>query len=253
MDDVFVEAIGRSEKALSSEPKTLIESAYRALREDIVGARYAPGEKLRVEHLKERYAVGAGTLREALARLVSDTLVIAQGQRGFRVAPLSLSDFEDITQTRILLECEAIRQSIAHGDDAWEGEVIASFHRLSRAEEKLGKRSPETHAEWEKRNRHFHRTLIAACPSTWMRHFLGLLLQQSERYRRFVLIHPPIPRDVHAEHTAIMEAAIARDGKRAAQLIKAHIQLTLDAVRKVPAEAFEKAPAKPVAKRKRKH
>ena len=37
----------------------------------------APGERLRVEHLKDRYAVGAGTLREAITRLVSDALVLA--------------------------------------------------------------------------------------------------------------------------------------------------------------------------------
>lgn len=251
MNDTAMRSSERTQLATAAEPKTLIESAYRALREDIVSARYAPGEKLRVEHLKDRYAVGAGTLREALARLASDTLVVAEGQRGFRVAPLSLSDFEDITRTRILLECEAIRQSIAYGDDAWEADVAAAFHLLSRAEEKLNKRTPETLAEWELRNRQFHRTLIAACPSTWIRHFLGLLLQQSERYRRFVLARPPIPRDIHAEHAAIMRATIARDARKAAQLIESHIQLTLDAVRKVPPEAFKKSTAKPAAAKRK--
>lgn len=241
-----------SETAHLGEPKTLIESAYQALREDIVGARYAPGEKLRVEHLKDRYEVSASTLREALARLVSDTLVTAQGQRGFRVAPLSLSDFEDITRTRILLECEAMRLSITHGDDVWEGEVAAAFHRLSKAEEKLRRRTPETMVEWEKRNRIFHQTLISACPSQWIRHFLKLLLQQSERYRRFVLAHPTIPRDVHVEHAAIAKATLARDAKRATQLVEQHIQLTLDAIRQVPKEAFEKFRAKATVKSPRK-
>jgi len=84
-------------------PKTLVESAYRALRRDIIEGRLAPGEKLRVEHLKDDYGVGAGTLREALSLLISDALVVSQGQRGFRVAPVSIEDFEDITRTRVML------------------------------------------------------------------------------------------------------------------------------------------------------
>jgi len=63
----------------SEAPRTLIETAYQQVRHDIVAGELAPGEKLRVEHLKDRYAVGASTLREALTRLVSETLVIAQG------------------------------------------------------------------------------------------------------------------------------------------------------------------------------
>ena len=97
------------------EPKTLVEGAYQRLRRDIIEGVHAPGEKLRVEHLKDRYEVGAGTLREALLLLVTDALVVAQGQRGFRVSPISIEDFEDITRTRLLLETEALRQSLQLG------------------------------------------------------------------------------------------------------------------------------------------
>ena len=90
----------------SFEPKTLVEGAYQRLRRDIIEGVHPPGEKLRVEHLKDQYEVGAGTLREALLLLVTDALVVAQGQRGFRVAPISIEDFEDITRTRILLETQ---------------------------------------------------------------------------------------------------------------------------------------------------
>ncbi len=227
--------------AASDEPRTLIEAAYQQLRQDLVAGIHEPGEKLRVEHLKDRYQVGAGTLREALSRLAADTLVVTQGQRGFSVAPLSLADFEDITRTRVMLECEALRLSISHGSDIWEGQVMAAFHRLSRAEEKMGKRpSLEAVAEWEERNRAFHRSLLAACPSAWVLHFLGILYQQSERYRRYVLVHPPIPRNIHGEHEEIMKATVARDTKRAVQLLSRHIELTLDALRAAPPEAFQR-------------
>ncbi|WP_018987707.1 GntR family transcriptional regulator, partial [Aromatoleum toluclasticum] len=155
----------------ADEPKTLVEAAYKRLRRDIIEGMHPPGEKLRVEHLKEQYDVGAGTLREALLLLVTDALVVGQGQRGFRVAPISLADFEDITRTRVLLETEALRQAIARGNEEWEAGLVGAFHRLSRAEQKLAEHDPGATEDWEKRNRAFHEALIAACPSRWIRHF----------------------------------------------------------------------------------
>lgn len=223
-------------------PRTLVEAAYRRLRDDIIDGVHAPGARLRVEHLKDDYGVGAGTLREALTRLVADSLVVAQGQRGFRVAPISVADFEDITATRVLLETEALRQSIAHGDVHWEGELAAAFHRLTRAQEKLGRRSGPRLDEWEERNRVFHECLIAACPSRWTRHFVGILYRQSERYRRLALSRRPVPRDLQAEHRAIYEATLDRDARRASAALAEHIRATLAAVRQLPPARFEPEP-----------
>lgn len=219
--------------AALDEPRTLVEGAYRRLRRDIIEGRHPPGTKLRVEHLKDQYEVGAGTLREALALLVSDSLVVAQGQRGFRVAPISLSDIEDITRTRVMLECEALRQSIAAGDDAWEANVVSAFHRLTRAEEKLATDVAGAVNEWEERNRIFHETLIAGCQSRWIRQFLGVLYQQSERYRRMSVLNRPVPGDVHDEHEQIYNATIARDTKRATKVLGAHIMRTFDAIQTI--------------------
>ena len=88
-------------------PKSLVAGAYKQLRADIIEGRLLPGSRLRVEHLKDDYKVGAGTLREALGLLVADALVTSHDQRGFRVAPIALEDYYDITNTRVMLECEA--------------------------------------------------------------------------------------------------------------------------------------------------
>lgn len=218
-------------------PKTLAESAYLQLRQDIVTGKHAPGSKLRVEHLKALYRVGAGTLREALLLLVTDALVTVQGQRGFRIAPISLDDFEDITRVRTLLETEALLLSMQHGDDAWESEAVAAFHRLTLVEARL-EQADVGFDEWETQNRAFHDSLLAACPSLWLRHFLSMLYQQSERYRRLVLFDAPVPRNVHAEHEALLNAALQRDTKTARQLITQHIQATLTAIRSLPASRF---------------
>ncbi len=187
-----------------------------------------------MEHLKDNYGVGAGTLREALALLISDALVISQGQRGFRVAPVSLVDLEDIANTRVMLEGEALRQSIRLGDDAWEGDLVSAFHRLSRSEEKLGDAAAWN--EWEERNRVFHEVLIAACPSHWIKHFLGILYYQAERYRRLSLSRRPVPRNVHAEHEGLFKAAIARRADEASAIMTDHILLTFHSLKHLPEE-----------------
>jgi DNA-binding GntR family transcriptional regulator len=214
-------------------PRTLVERAYLGLRHDIVCGALAPGERLRVEHLKDRYEVGAGTLREALSLLLSDALVTAEGQRGFRVAPISLADLEDVTSTRVLLETEALRLSIRHGDAAWEAGLVAAFERLSAVEA-----SPERqrHPDWEDANRSFHEALIAGHASPWSRYLLGILYRHAERYRyialRVVSAEAGPVRDVHREHEDLYRAAIGRQEARAALALEAHVRNTCEVLRK---------------------
>lgn len=213
-------------------PKSLIVGTYEKLRADIIAGRFAPGSRLRVEHLKSDYDVGAGTLREALGLLVSDALVVSRDQRGFWVAPMSLTDFRDITETRVLLETSALRQSIANKTEIWEGDLSSAFHRLARAEERLQDPTlpPATINDWEESNRRFHQVLLARCDSRWTLHFLSILYRQAERYRRISLTHRPIGRDVHAEHRAIFEAAIDGDADTAAAVTAEHIRYTYRAL-----------------------
>jgi GntR family transcriptional regulator, carbon starvation induced regulator len=220
------------QSAGAGAPRTLVERAYLGLRHDIVCGKLAPGDRLRVEHLKDQYDVGAGTLREALSLLLSDALVTAEGQRGFRVAPISLADLEDVTNSRVLIETEALRQSIRHGDARWEADLVAAFHLLTQAETHPGGVDPEA---FEQRNKAFHEALIAGHASPWSKYILGILYRHSERYRninlRLTAAHAA-PRDVHREHEEIFRAAIDRQEARAALALEAHVRLTLDIVKR---------------------
>jgi GntR family transcriptional regulator, carbon starvation induced regulator len=211
--------------------KTLVEGAYATLRREILEGAFEPGAKLRTEELRARYNISGSTMREALTRLLGEALVTSEGQRGFRVAPASLEDFQDLTEVRKLIETEALRQAIALGDEAWESQIVATFYRLSKVEERLATDPTNAIEEFEERNREFHKALIAACPSRWLHHFIGLLFQQSERYRRMSVAKRTIPRDVHAEHKAIFDATIARNADLASKLTADHIERTLTVLR----------------------
>ncbi|MDF2688071.1 MAG: GntR family transcriptional regulator, partial [Microvirga sp.] len=92
-------------------PSTVGESAYQKIRSDIVFGRLPPGMKLKLERLKADYGASVSTLREILNRLHSERLVVAEGQKGFEVAPVSIANLREIAALRQLLEGRALEQS----------------------------------------------------------------------------------------------------------------------------------------------
>ncbi len=214
-------------EAVEQGGRTLIEQTYRALRSDIIRSRWLPGEKLKVQHLAVAYTVSQGTLREALTRLVSDALVVPEGQRGFTVAPMHLDDLEDLTRLRVHLETEALRLSMRHGSAAWRERLQLAFDSLSEFEQPL---QPEHIQQWELLNTQFHETLVSGYESPWNIKLLRMLSRHSERYRH-CCICMSTKRDVHAEHTEIFEYLMAGNEARAALALEAHIRATPDYIK----------------------
>lgn len=216
----------------SPPDKTLADLAYRMLRADLIAGRLAPSARLRTNELQQRYGLGLSPLREALLRLASEGFVVAEGQRGFAVAPVSLAELADLTRTRQEIEAIAIEQSIAHGDADWEAAMLAAFHRLSREPMPSNPADAEATLAWELKHRAFHDALIAACGSPWLLRFHAQLVDHAERYLRARLFYgaksvpTKAPRDANAEHQAIMNAVLARDTAKAVSLMNAHIDRT---------------------------
>ena len=203
--------------------RTLIESSYDRLRADIINGKLKPGSKLRIQELGKDYETGASPLREALNRLAGEGFVTTESQRGFRVSAISLDDLKDLTRMRIMLECEALSESIRSGDDDWEANIIAAFHLLTKADSIRLQNFPE----WEKRNQEFHQSLVAACRSPWLLRLRHTLYEQHKRYRSLAIQARGDSRDLHAEHRAIKEATIARDIRAACKATEDHILSTM--------------------------
>jgi DNA-binding GntR family transcriptional regulator len=218
--------------ALSSTASvpTLATTLVDRIRAAIVKGELEPGEKLRLEMLAERYGVGRSPLREALCRLASEGLVVIVDQRGFRVAPVSRDDLVDLTRTRQQIEGLALRASIARGDLAWEGDVTASLHRLTRLSAHRAGDPSRVDDAWSAEHRAFHTALVSACGSPWLLRFRDMLYDQSERYRALSLGSGSRTRDLPAEHEALARAALARDADRACALLVEHLARTADAV-----------------------
>lgn len=205
---------------------SMTSKAYARLRSDIMSGVLTPGRKLKIEELRQIYDVGTSPIREALSLLTSDHFVERIDQRGFRVAKISSQEFDELLMTRCWLEERALRESIVNGDNSWEEQVVLSAYRLSRVPRYDPGDGFIANPEWEKRHKHFHATLISACGSSIMLKFCDQLYDQNVRYRQLSGTKAYPTRDVSAEHGAICDAALARDGDLAAELLVAHYSRT---------------------------
>ncbi|OAE59999.1 GntR family transcriptional regulator [Achromobacter xylosoxidans] len=221
------------------EDITLSEHIYRQLRRDIMRGAFAPGQSLRLELLRQRYGGSFSPIREALNRLRSERMVLTTTSRGFRIAPLSVEEMRDACETRILIDCDALRRSLANADDAWEARLVGAFHALALAARRADATpmlDPDREDTLEARHQEFHQALIGACRSPWLLDLSAQLYAQTERYRRPARAQAVAyghERDVDDEHRALLDAAVARDAGRAAALLAAHYRATAQVIERI--------------------
>ena len=208
------------------ESGSLTAEAYARLRAEILTCRLAPGQKLVIADLCDQLGFSLGAVREALARLSSEGLVVSEPRKGFRVAPITEAELQDITRVRATIECLCLESAIRNGDLKWEANIVSTQFELS----KMTLQDPNDPARvseaWAETHKRFHEALVAACDSPWLLRLRDLLFVQSERYRRVSVPLDRTTRDLVAEHRDIAEAAVARDTKAATEAIRAHLEKT---------------------------
>ncbi|UYG00791.1 MULTISPECIES: GntR family transcriptional regulator [unclassified Halomonas] len=196
---------------------------FETLRQDLVRGRFAAGEKLAINALRERYQVGLSPLREALNKLAAFGLLVQENQRGFRVPGLSEAELEDITRLRLELEGMAFERAIAQGDAQWEADLLGAAHRLKRAD-----KTQDMGEAWEALHTRFHRTLVAPCGSAWLIRFIEQLHDQFDRYRRLGANPPVIRQPLDDQHQKLVELALARDVQAGRELMDDHIRQSFE-------------------------
>ena len=167
--------------------------------------------------------------------LEAEAWVVSEPAKGYRVSPVSEKALRDLVQARIEIEKLCLTEAIQHGDLAWEGAIVASFHHLSRVPERDSEISGKLNVEWVKSHAAFHNALVAGCPNDWLLRLHRMLYQQSERYRYLSVRAPNSKdRDVLSEHRALAEAVLNRDAEAAMRHIASHLQETAKRVLRIP-------------------
>lgn len=201
--------------------QSLTAQCYEYILQGIISNAFKPGEKLTVESIKKQFNSGQSPVREALSRLVPSGLVDSEDNRGFRVAQATEAEVRDIYETFTRIETMALRISIQRGDSAWEANIVAQLHQLSRIETSRDFVRAEL---WAKQNYNFHVALISGCQSPLLLSIREHLYMRFERYLNlsFQFIKDDLHHN-HEDHKKLAEYALARYEQEAERLMVAHI------------------------------
>jgi DNA-binding GntR family transcriptional regulator len=210
-------------RRMATSRTTRTAEVYAILRSDLLKGVFAPGQRLRVMELGERFGVSQSVIREALWRLTEQDLLVTEPQRGVRVRDLSIDDIAALTETRVLVESQALRWSITRGDLAWETAVVAAHHRLEKTP--LLAEDGTVNEEWTTRHGEFHAALLAGGGNARTEGVAASLRDSSELYRQWYwVLADDQQRDIPAEHRELTHLALARDQEAAVALLVRHIE-----------------------------
>jgi len=206
---------------------TLSERAASLVQHDIIAGHLAPGTRLGIVDLVQRYEIGATPLREGLSRLVSRGLIVGIGQRGFRVADISRDDLADITRMRTVVEMEALRLAIQNGDDAWEAGIVGALHQMRRHIDRIGDKFREGAPDFDRLHKGFHTALLSACGSKRLLSAHSDLYDQAYRYRRVMMRGFDSGTRFVAAHQLLADRILARDIGASQATLESHLYSTL--------------------------
>ena len=131
---------------------------------------------------------------------------------------------------RTVVEIEALRLAIPHGDDAWEAGIVSALHQMRRHIERTGNDFREGAPDFDRLHKAFHTSLLAACGSKRLLTAHSDLYDQAYRYRRVMMRGFDSGKKFVAAHQSLADKVLARDVVTAQAMLAAHLRSTLDFV-----------------------
>jgi DNA-binding GntR family transcriptional regulator len=200
---------GEDPSDLSDE--TLTDRAYRAIEEQIVTLKLAPGAVISEALLSKRLKIGRTPIREAIQRLARERLMVIMPRRGILISEVNIQ-----TQLRLLEVRRELERLIARGAArrATEAER-ARFAAIASGMEKAGRSNDET--VFMRLDREFNLLGLQAARNEFA---AGAMVLMQGLSRRFWYIHYkeaadlPLAARLHAD---IARAIAGGDKERAAQ------------------------------------
>jgi DNA-binding GntR family transcriptional regulator len=184
-------------------------------------------------------------LREALARLEQDGLVVSQPNRGFFVRPMSPEEAEEVYALRLKLEPDAAAEACLKAN---EGDQERARQALAQFDAEATAHKPTVGAA----NRAFHLALVQPCGKRLTTDMVARLHVLADRYVRKHLEPKGRVLRAEGEHHDMLDAWINRREGRVRKLITEHLEHTLGDLRDVLRNSGAARPAKTAARRARK-
>lgn len=194
------------------------DDAYARLRADIIACRLMPSSTITEPELMQVYNIGKNSCRIALVRLVHEGFVKSLPRQGYRVAPITLKDVEEVFSIREELEPLAARLAVGRVD-------IDLLRRLEAAcRVKHPVPLPEQIDVFLDANKEFHLAIAAASGNQRLLRTLSGLMDEMSRLVALGFGVQQTKPEIKHDHNAMIDAFIAGDGKRAELIARRHIE-----------------------------
>jgi DNA-binding GntR family transcriptional regulator len=225
MDEENVDAGGLGELAtvtpLPAE-RTVEQSLVRALRTSILRGELAPGLRLRYRPLAAQFQVSVTPVRIALRELAKEGLVVMTPHEGAYVAPLSVTELEELFAMRTGVESWLARLG---AESLSDGGLALMQRRFDDAAAAVDAADGTTYLNlgWQVR--------LTCYDAAQRPHLLArskTLFEQSSRYTSLTLTAPVRVKDSFHSLTIFKAACEARDGRLAQQTIQAALERTFE-------------------------
>ncbi|MFC9925720.1 GntR family transcriptional regulator [Streptomyces sp. NPDC127190] len=200
------------------EELSLAERAYRAIRDRLVMLDIRPGAPINEEQLGQSLGVGRTPVREALKRLQYERLITTYPRRGTFATEVNITDLAHISEVRQELEPLAAAQAARRATAADRQALTALRQDLEGAD--TARRDP---ADLMRLDLRVHRAVYAATHNPYLEDTLVRYDNLATRiWCLFVDRLSDMPGHV-GEHGPLIEAIVAGDPERAAQLARGHV------------------------------
>jgi DNA-binding GntR family transcriptional regulator len=212
------------------------------LRSAILEGRLPAGIALRQQELATLFGVSRMPVREALRQLEAQSLLRVETHKGAVVAPLINEDATDAYALRILLESEALRQSIP----------LLTAEDISTARGYIEQLEVETdYSTMGTLNRQFHMALYSKAHNTRLLKLVEDGLNEEERFLRFNLKQMNLGKVSQRDHYELLDMAAAGDVDATVEALTHHLNRGVEAINAylIARKAEEAKPA--AASRKR--
>ncbi|MEX5507334.1 GntR family transcriptional regulator [Pseudomonas putida] len=200
-----------SEQLSPNQARAVIEER---LRSAILDGRLPPGTAVRQQELATLFGVSRMPVREALRQLEAQSLLKVEMHKGAVVAPLIGEDAVDTYALRILLESEALRQSIPLLDAS---DIATARGYIQQLENET------RHAEIGRLNRLLHMTLYSKSSNRKLLRLIENELNEEERFLRFHLSSMGLGKLTQNDHNALVDAASDKLVDEAIAVLEQHL------------------------------
>jgi DNA-binding GntR family transcriptional regulator len=199
------------------------DKAYQDLRYRIVTHDLKPMVSLNEKALMDHYGLGRTPMREVLLQLQRDGLIQRFSRSGTIVAPVDIHTYKQNIEVRTALEGLA-------GELAAKNITSGQLQALDRILERVGaleKHDSENITELMQCEFDFHNLVYEASHNPKLICILHELHGVSARFWHYQIFSKQELLDQFVDHREVLDALKKRNGRKAAETLKRHIQNVL--------------------------